>query len=449
VILCERCGAPLIAAAGGGAAACRYCGAQHVVAMRVADPGAARSRAFRGEAERLAHLRAQDGRRAPAPERVAALAPGGRLAPARAAEALALFQRLVAARSAASEYDAAEEMFSLARALGDRFGEDGDRLRQRAVLESALEALSLPRHRQVLGAELAVCACRAGDLEAAEAWLSACDPVSDDRAADSAYRFARAYVDTAAGRPAAVLRALGAGPVEVPITDELLPACAVLRANAWERLGQPAVAVDLLLSLKHDAGPFARYRARRFLAQHTAAGMCARSEPEAEARYQAATARRLPPAGDAERVLTLMAGYFLLVAAGAIVITILEAADVARVVGSAFEAGLVAFSMLLVGGIMAMLVIGSGSERKRRARLRTHGVFAPARVEHVRVTEDDESSSRSLHVDLLVMPESGAPYRAEVEDALLPEDEPPWARGAMVLARIHPEIPSLVAIEDA
>jgi hypothetical protein len=111
------------------------------------------------------------------------------------------------------------------------------------------------------------------------------------------------------------------------------------------------------------------------------------------------------------------------------------------------ELGISAFAMGIVGGILVPVWIGIGADRKKRARLYTHGLFAPARIDGVRAREDDEDKSRTVTLDLTVMPEERPPYPANVSLDFLDEVPEGLVEGAMVLARIHPEDPSIVEIE--
>ena len=121
--------------------------------------------------------------------------------------------------------------------LANHFSDTSDLLRQRAMFESALDVCMLPRHKQIMRGYLTRCAARQGDLAAAEQWLLPCDRQSDDLETDSAYRFSRAFIDTARGNFNGVLHVLGSGPKDVPLMDAVDAVCAVLRANAWERVG--------------------------------------------------------------------------------------------------------------------------------------------------------------------------------------------------------------------
>ena len=70
---------------------------------------------------------------------------------------------------------------------------------------------------------LARSSAKLGDLAGAEAWMALLDPYSENIHGDSAYRYARAYVDTARQDWASVTRVLGTSP----------PACGPTPSSAW------------------------------------------------------------------------------------------------------------------------------------------------------------------------------------------------------------------------
>jgi hypothetical protein len=99
-------------------------------------------------------------------------------------------------------------------------------------------------------------------------------------------------IDTSQGAYARVIEVLGRGPTDVPIDDELEPACASLRANAWERLGQLPSAIELLTAFKLAKSGPQRQLLRHFMSSWGALKLCAESEPESERRHQASARAR-------------------------------------------------------------------------------------------------------------------------------------------------------------
>jgi hypothetical protein len=95
--------------------------------------------------------------------------PNGTLEAWKVAEALSVWQSTRRERRTSSDFEAAERLLFLTIVLSQYFFDQGDRERQRALFESALEVFSLPRHRQMMLGYPSRCACRAGDLDAAQA----------------------------------------------------------------------------------------------------------------------------------------------------------------------------------------------------------------------------------------------------------------------------------------
>jgi hypothetical protein len=89
-------------------------------------------------------------------------------------------------------------------------------------------------------------AARAGEMEAAEEWLADCDPRSADIYMDTSWRYARGFIDTIRRDYQKVLAVLGSTFDDVPIADAFDYSCAVLRANAHEKLGDAATAAQEL-----------------------------------------------------------------------------------------------------------------------------------------------------------------------------------------------------------
>jgi hypothetical protein len=246
VLLCEACGAPVDATRAGGSTTCRYCKVVLQIAARDALPELAPVPVTAlAEPERLARLAAQEsslGREAPVHPGLATVLERDAVPAWRTQEAFVVWQSL--RKRAPSEPVAADELSYLTGKLCA--GLDGEPERQRALLESTLEALTLPRHRQLELGALVDGAVRAGDLQAAERWLTRCDASLDDLAADSAYRIARALVATAHRSWADVLAVLGAGNEGVPLRPECRTLAALMRGNAHRGLGDPKSARSVL-----------------------------------------------------------------------------------------------------------------------------------------------------------------------------------------------------------
>jgi hypothetical protein len=294
VILCERCGAPLQVSRSAGPIPCGYCGASSLVERPPAEslgwvppPAPAVD-----EAERLRRLCAQEGSIIfVQPTTLAHILPGGKVEPWRRDEVLHVYQATRQELRSTKSPDAAERLFHLSLALADHFATEGDLQRVRAVLETTLDTLALPRHRHVLAGFLARHAVREGDLEAAEHWLTACDKRSEDLLVDSSYRVSRATIDTARGNMRDVLAVLGSSGGTVPIARIFGDMATALRANAREKLGDVDGAVAELraqFAQRSDA----EEKIATFAARLPTLRLCEASLPRARHAQQDAAVRR-------------------------------------------------------------------------------------------------------------------------------------------------------------
>ena len=291
------------------------------------------------------------------------LMPNGQLEPWKIGEAVTVWQNTRRELRTSSDFEAAERLLFLTIVLSQYFFEQGDRERQRALFESALEVFSLPRHRQMMLCYLSRCACRAGDLDAAQRWLTQCDPRSDDLAMDSSYRFSWAFIDTARGNFQGVLAALGQQFDEVPIQDALDGSACALRANALEKLGNlPGATEELRTGFAR--GPMLRATIEKFLEVHPSFGLCPQSLQQARAGHTEVAASAA--AARAERRVECSPGCFLTI--GALELTVaavLGAIELAPLLGFELFGGPPAsndpmpFISLLLGG-MGILFFGVG-----------------------------------------------------------------------------------------
>lgn len=437
-LLCDRCGASVGVPNEAGRTGCQHCGSPLEVRMRLEAALAADAPA--SEAERVAALRAQDVRFVPPPA-VAHLWSGNAVAPAREAEALARWQHLRGELRSAAQHDLAEQLFFLTVGLAAPLFARGELLRQRALVESALEVLSGSRHQQMLRCLLARSAARAGDHPAAETWLGTCDPRSVDLHADTAYRFARAYLDTFRHEPSRVLQRLGTGG-DVPLSEAHRSECTVLSANAWEQLGQTAVAVEILTGLLIGFDPLARRRADRFLREHAAFGWCRRSAPEAAQR--AAALSPAPPyeGGTAASVLLGLAIYG--VAWTALSVVALPVLAALGAYGGLMGVLASAFGGVTLALLFTPLALHARRKLARRRRLLASGLVHPATVLSAGARPDPMFGTEGvveITADLLVLPDDGPPYRTRTTVATMQETAAFFGPNASVVLRVDPHDP--------
>jgi len=450
---CDTCGGPLEAGALGGRVTCRYCAGQQDLTPREEAPLLVGPRL--PEPERAALLRARDAFAQPIPAALRDLVLGDRLVPWLVPVALARWQ--MARRSLAGGRDpaAAEELFALTRALGQHYERQGAWLEARALAEGALDELDDPRKRQVLRANLARAAALTGDLGAAEAWLAGCDAVAADLDADGAYRLARACIETARGNSAAVLETLGRDVTDVALPNELDPLAALLRANAWERLGYADRASELLVHLAEYGGPVFHLQAREIADRHPelrlANAAYARAEPRLLALWEAR----------ASFVGTRVAGCFLVVGIGVVLGTLAALAVVtAGTLGFAELAGWSIGELVFTAGagtlfglsLVSMLgavfaLVGFDDLRKARSDrwLRAHGRLVPGVVVQRMATGNETVGVPEIALRVLVL-DGDLAYLASTDTYLREPDSRAFARGAPVALRIDASDPHRFAL---
>lgn len=471
VLLCSACGAPLELDLGSTSTTCTYCGASNVLVARddaplVEGPAAA---APVDEAERLSRLRRQTGRPLQTPASLEGLLPNGRLEPWKVQEVFAVWQATRDEVRTTGAFDAAERLLYLTMVLSDHHAKT-DQLRQRAMFESALVVLTLPRHRQIVRGYLSRAATREGDLDAAEGWLAPCDRASDDLDTDTAWRLSRAYLDTAREDWPAVMAVLGRTADAVPITDAAAPMAKLLRANAVERLGDAAGAETLLREAMAE-GAMVRASLEVIRERHRDQRWCPTSYPRAEAAHtaKAAKAAGAGPGGvggafywtglalNAVSVLALlgMLAVGLVAVVVAVVPMVVHVGSHARATmgGIAGVTGTIAFTLAMVlpttlpmGLVFWLLGRGLRNSGKRAERLRLHGRRGTAQVLGWSSTGMSVNDVPQMKLQLRVELPDAEPYEAEAT-MFLAAHELPALRGATVPVRVSPDDRSQVLIE--
>jgi tetratricopeptide (TPR) repeat protein len=381
------------------------------------------------------------------------LMPNGHLEAWKVGEAVSVWQSTRRELRTSTDFEAAERLLFLTIVLSQYFFDQGDRERQRALFESALEAFSLPRHRQVMLCYLSRCACRAGDLDAAQRWLAQCDPRSDDLAMDSSYRFSWAFIDTARGNFQGVIAALGRAFDEVPIQDALDGSACALRANALEKLGDVASATRELRT-GFDRNPMLRAAIEKFIEVHPSFGLCPLCLQQARSgRAQVAASAAAASAGGGRVfawVFLIIGGLELTVAA------VLGAIELAPLLGFELFGGPPAtndpmpFISLLLGG-MGLLFFGVGLfaflAGRNAARIRLSGIRGQAKVLLLVPTNMSVNDMPLVKVQVSIELPGRAPYTAEsrmvMQGMLLARAVP----GASVPVRVDPKRPSKFILE--
>jgi hypothetical protein len=460
VLLCPQCGAPVEVSPAGGVSPCRFCGAHAEVAVRddSLDQVLRPQRQPISEQERLARLRQQDGKPLIPPGNIAHLFDGGALAPWRLNEAIGVWQQTRKESQATGNAEAGQTVYFLAQALSSAYGEQKDTGRQRAVLESSLEALRLPRHRQALRCILSRLACRSGDAAAAEQWLAPCDAASDDIEMDTPYRFSRAVIATSRSDWQGVLQVLGRGPDEVPILGAMDSVCTAFRANAVERLGDVAGASALLTQFMSRGRQHAQLL-EKTLEYWASMNLCAQSRAPAQMerrQVQAKVAARTTGGGIGP-IFTILGGLMTLAGAGMLIAGLVIGSSSPApsghhgkgapppVLQSAESSGLKMAGgiVLLMGLIFGGVGLPIWKAAKKAQRLALTGERAQARVQSVTPTGLSINEVPQYAISLLVQRTGAAPpYEATVK-ALGMRVAP----GMTVPVLVDPQDPKSVILE--
>lgn len=444
VTACDRCGGPCEATVAGGGFTCRYCRAFNQLDVRD-EALVAPARIAIPEHERITRLRMQDGKPLLPPPSIAHLVPGGALAEWKVDEAVAVWnQTRQELRQTPGSYEAAERLIFLAMVLAQHFHLRGDKLRQRALLEGALDASSIPRHRQIMRGFLARAAVRCGDLQAAEAWLKPCDPLADDLQMDSAYRLSRAFLDTAYGNFPRVIEVLGRTESDVPIEDASDDICAVLRANAWEKLGQPDHAVMLLRERFRRGGGSGRQTVERVIQVYADWQLCALSYPRASAGHAAVASKHAARAasGGIHLAFVPLGALMLLAGLGCAVAIVAGLIDIIDLDGAYLGLLITASTCIFMGAIFLPIGLVMKRRADQAAWLRQHGIQAQGQIDAVTGTGVAINDVPMMRFTITVRIPGRAPYTAATTALGMVAKQ-----GSVVPLRVHPTNPAQILLE--
>ncbi len=426
VLMCASCGAALEAGLEGGTIPCGYCGVQNLVTVRDERPDLGKpALSAVDEDTRLARLRAQDAVPETLPESVRGLVSGDRLDPAKTEAALASYLEARRELQEEGRLEAEHRLYALTLLANELYAQQGDDRRRRAWLETTLELVWLPRHRQVLRCLLSESAARDGELDDAERWLGPCDARSQDLEADSAYRLARALLDTFAGRHQAVIEVLGAHDGAVPMLDARERECVALRANALEELGRNAAAVEALRSRLSREEAEDREGLEAYIRRYPELELCTQTLPLALEQARAAVRRR--NGGWVDWTFVAIG-----VCSGGLGLAFWAAGPSG--VGMA-PVG----SWLLGAGALFTMLGGLLLWRSHHRNLaRYHGVLATAEVVDVRDTWVEQPGRPIVALSLRYRRDGHGPFEVRTRHAFTPEEIERLRAGAGLRLRAHP-----------
>jgi hypothetical protein len=250
MVLCPRCGAPVTSPATGGQFQCPFCQAVGTVAARDDRPAGGGSPLSpdqeKARVQRL-WLQAQQGNEADPYDLNIVVTDVAHILKTPPTEFRKVWTEAWNRATSTVQADPSpmnqRRVFWLAEVLNttvnpERARGDEEWMHRRAVIETALDMLQDPGHRQILRGTLFGRALRSGDIAAAERWLAGCDPAPAYLSLDSDYRTSLAMLEIANGRWERVLAAVGERSDEVPFVRASACSAALYRAHALEELGR-------------------------------------------------------------------------------------------------------------------------------------------------------------------------------------------------------------------
>jgi hypothetical protein len=303
-----------------------------------------------------------------------------------------------------------------------------------ALSESTYDAAVLPRHKIEQLGRLARLAANAGDRAGAQRYLSLMMPNAPELDADSEYRVSSAVVATMDRDPNRVLALLGPQKDALPIVDSMDPMASVFRANAYETLGNPAMASQILRELP-DPRMLDMMRAR-----FPQLNLCAQSG----AAYASAAAQQgaQRAAASAGGIGVLIGGILMLTGVLACVPGIIIAATTGDALGGIAPGGI---GVVLLG-VGAAVFVGARKKGKRAAWLRVNGVPLQATIVNASMTGTRINEIPVYEFALQVAGPHG-PYPASFRK-LAPEHQVAMLMGQTVRVRADPQNLREVILEE-
>jgi hypothetical protein len=432
--VCPGCNTPQSGPAQGGPVTCPQCRAPFNLPDRsgmLANPGFVPMP--QDDPGRIQQLRIQDGRPRTASATLLTVLGGPSIQPGREQEAIMIWQSL-RARSSQGDVAASEDLATLTLLLIQVPMVQQQVQMQQALSESTYDAAVLPRHKIEQLGRLARLAVHVGDRAGAQRYLSWMMPNAPELDADSEFRVSSAVLATMDRDANRVLTLLGPQKDALPIVDSMDPMASVFRANAYELLGNPAAAAQILGELP-DPRMLDLVRGR-----FPQMNLCAQSG----AAYSTATAQQ-----GAKRAAASAGGVGCMIGAILMLVSLVE-------IGVGVAIGLASddWTTGAINGGIGVVLLGVGltvflvarAKGKRAAWLRVNGVPLQARIVNASLTGTRINNVPVFQFALQVEGPHG-PYAASFRK-LVPEHQVAMLMGQTVRVRANPTKLDEVILEE-
>jgi hypothetical protein len=248
-------------------------------------------------------------------------------------------------------------------------------------------------------------------------------------------------VATAKGDFQTVLRVLGARIDDVPIADSADEVCGVLRANAYERLGQMQTAVEQLVQLMTGL-PHGPQLVGRILQTNAHLRLCTNSHPQAAQQVGQMTAQAVQTKGGFKfgcLFLPLFLGGFAIPG----FIFLIE-----QYVNEAYQSigmGVVIGGYVLMTFVLLAVTLGKGAMIK--SKLRQSGVLGRAKIMGASETGTRVNNQPQVQFQLMVNVPGRQPYTAIHREVVSAVNFGRIGPGNELAVRVDPNDPAMLMID--
>ena len=389
------------------------------------------------EAQRFERLRQQDGQPLMPPPSLQAFMQGGGAADHMIPALQDQWKMAKHELGHGGGYQAAERLYFATLMLRGPMSKQGRDLEVRAMLETALDVLTEPRHRAVMHGFMARDATRLGDPEAGEKWLALMPPSSDDLHIDSAYRITRAYVSTAKNDFNTVLGVLGQRRDDIPIADGQDELAAVMRANAFEKLGRSQEASAELQRIM--VSPPHAQLVGKIIQSNAALQLCSHTYPQMAQQMQQMSSNVVKSKSGMNTGAIFIVAFLgapLMIGAQALVSALDLPGWIFGVVVGAFVIGILAF-------VFSALTRGA----RIKAKLKQNGIRGQGTLVQCNTTGTRVNNQPVYELILTVEAQGLQPFRASHREILSPMVAGKLQPGATVPVLLDPKDPTLFVID--